>query len=81
MKRMEVEKLKFSLLDKLISITDQHVLETVNKLIGNVDLENTMIKVNERQHNMLSSSDEDIIKGNIIGDDQLNEEEDRWLNG
>ena len=78
---MEVEKLKFSLLDKLISITDQHVLETVNKLIGNVDLENTMIKVNERQHNMLSSSDEDIIKGNIIGDDQLNEEEDRWLNG
>ena len=75
------KKLKFSLLDKLISITDKNVLETVNNVIGNIDLENTIIKVNERQRNMLFSSDEDILKGNLTTDDELNEEENRWLNG
>ena len=78
---MEVENLKFSLLDKLISITDKNVLETVNNVIGNIDLEKTIIRVNERQRNMLFSSDEDILKGKLTTDDELNEEEDRWLNG
>jgi hypothetical protein len=29
---------------------------------------------------MLTKSEEDIANGNMISDDELNEEEDRWLN-
>jgi hypothetical protein len=78
---MQANNLKYTLLDKLISIQDIKLLEKVNAIIGNVDINTSVFKITENQKSMLLKSEEDIEKGNFISDDELNEEEDKWLNG
>lgn len=76
---MHTDNLKFSLLDKLISVRDINILEKVNNLIGNVDINKPVFKVTDAQKQMLLKSEEDIHNGNTISDDELNAEEDKWL--
>lgn len=78
---MQVESLKYMLLDKLISVNDQTVLTKINELIGTIDLNETIFTVSDQQRQMLKLSKEDIQKGNLISDEAVNEEEDSWLNG
>jgi len=78
---MQVNELRYSLLDKLISVRDINVLQKINELIGNVDLNSPVFKVTDGQKQMLMKSEEDILNGNIISNDDLNAEEDQWLNG
>jgi hypothetical protein len=78
---MQVNDLKYNLLDKLISVRDPDILKKINDLIGNVDINRPIFKVTDAQKQMLTKSEEDIRNGNIISDDELNTEEDRWLNG
>jgi hypothetical protein len=78
---MQVNELRYSLLDKLMSVRDINVLQKINELIGNVDLNSPVFKVTDGQKQMLMKSEEDILNGNIISDDDLNAEEDQWLNG
>ncbi|HEU5051669.1 MAG TPA: hypothetical protein VFT78_01085 [Hanamia sp.] len=78
---MQANNLKYTLLDKLISIQDIKLLEKVNAIIGNVDINASVFKITENQKSMLLKSEEHIEKGNFISDDELNEEEDKWLNG
>ena len=78
---MQANNLKYTLLDKLISTQDIKLLEKVNAIIGNVDINASVFKITENQKSMLLKSEEDIEKGNFISDDELNEEEDKWLNG
>lgn len=76
---MQVDNLKYRLLDKLISIQDINLLEKVNELIGNVDVNKPVFKVTPDQKNMLMKSEEDILNEDLISDEELNEEEDKWL--
>jgi hypothetical protein len=78
---MQVESLKYMLLDKLILVNDQIMLTKINELIGTIDLNETIFTVSDQQHQMLKPSKEDIQKGNLISDETVNEEEDSWLNG
>lgn len=78
---MQANELKYNLIDKLISVRDLNLLQKINDLIGNVDINKTVFKVSDAQRNMLMASEEDIQKGNFISDDELNAEEDQWLNG
>ena len=78
---MEAKNLRYSLLDKLISIRDNNVWQKVNELIGGIDIEKTELKTTEALKQMLMNSEDDIRNGNTISDDELNEEEDKWLNG
>ena len=78
---MQVNDLKYNLLDKLISVRDINILQKINDLIGNVDVNSPVFKVTDAQKQMLMKSEEDIRNGNIISDDKLNAEEDQWLNG
>ena len=78
---MQVNDLKFNLLDKLISVRDISVLQKINDLIGGVDINSPVFKVTDAQRQMLMKSEEDIRNGNVISDDDLNAEEDLWLNG
>ena len=77
---MQTQDLKYNLLDKLISIQDISLLEKVNDLIGNVDVSKTIFKTTYEQQQMLMKSEYDIRNGNLITDEELNEEEDKWLN-
>ncbi len=78
---MEANNLKYNLLDKLISIRDSNVLQKINDLIGSIDLEETEIKVTDAQQQMLMNSEEDIRNGETIANEDLNQEENKWLNG
>ena len=78
---MQVNDLKYSLLDKLISVRDINVLQKINDLIGSVDINSPVFKATDAQKQMLMKSEEDIRNGNLISDDDLNSEEDQWLNG
>jgi hypothetical protein len=78
---MQADNLKFSLLDKLISVRDLSLLEKVDSLLGDVDINQPIFKVTDAQKQMLKKSEDDIHKGNLISDDELNAEEDKWLNG
>lgn len=77
---MEEDNLKYDLLDKLISIKDHHLLEKVNDLIRDVDINKVVFKTTRNQKKMLLKSEEDIRNGNFISDEELNEEEEKWLN-
>ena len=77
---MKDNNLKYELLDKLISIDDDILLEKINNFIGSVDINKTIFKTTDAQKKMLSKSEEDIQNGNLISDEELNEEEDKWLN-
>ncbi len=78
---MQVNDLKYNLLDKLISVRDVNILQKINDLIGNVDINSPIFKVTDAQKQMLMKSEEDIRNGNTISDDEVNTEEDQWLNG
>lgn len=78
---MQINDLRYNLLDKLASVQDVNVLQKINDLIGSVDLDSPVFKVTDAQKQMLSKSEEDIINGRTISDDDLNAEEDQWLNG
>jgi hypothetical protein len=78
---MQVNDLKYNLIDKLISVRDLNILQKINDLIGNVDIDKPVFKFSDDQRQMLMKSEEDIRKGNVISDDDLNSEEDKWLNG
>jgi hypothetical protein len=77
---MQVNDLKYNLLDKLISVRDPDILKKINDLIGNVDINRPIFKVTEAQKQMLTKSEEDIRNGNIISDDELNAEEEVRVN-
>ncbi|MEO8960355.1 MAG: hypothetical protein ABI325_00640 [Ginsengibacter sp.] len=64
----------------MISIQDVDLLKKINTLIGNVDISNPVFKTTENQKSMLEKSEIDIENGNLITDEELNEEEDQWLN-
>ena len=66
---MQVNELRYSLLDKLMSVRDINVLQKINELIGNVDLNNPVFKVTDGQKQMLMKSEEDILNGDVISDD------------
>ena len=76
---MHVDNLKYSILDKLISVNDKGLLEKINDLIGDIDLEETPIKVSDAQRQMLINSEQDILNKNLISDEDVNEEEEQWL--
>lgn len=78
---MQVNNLKYHLLDKLISVQDMNLLEKVNELIGNVDVNESVFKIAPDQKDMLMKSEADILNEDFISDEELNEEEDKWLNG
>ena len=77
---MQTNNLKYSLLDKLISVRDLSLLQRVNEIIGNVDINSSVIKVTDAQKQLLQASEEDIMDGRMITNEDLNAEEDKWLN-
>jgi len=68
---MEANNLRYNLLDKIISISDNSVLQKIHDLIDSIDLEKT---------DMLLNSENDIRNAETITDEDLNEEENKWLN-
>jgi hypothetical protein len=76
----EVNNLKYNLIDKLISVRDISLLEKIDNLIGKVDLEQSVFTVSAVQKQMLLNSEDDIRNGRLTTNDEVNDDEDLWLN-
>ena len=50
-----------------------------NEFIDNLDDNKLIFKIRDDQKKMLVESKEDIASGNFITDEELNEDEDKWL--
>ena len=81
MSTIQADELKYNLVDKLVSVQDIHLLQQLSDLIGNVDTNSPVFKTTAPQREMLLQSEEDIRKGHLISDGDLNAQEDEWLNG
>ncbi|MDQ6762665.1 MAG: hypothetical protein M3015_08560 [Bacteroidota bacterium] len=77
---MESNNLQYNILDKLASVSDASILQKIDDLLETVDLGNTKIKLTDAQNKMLMSSEEDVRNGKITTDEDLIEEENKWLN-
>lgn len=78
---MTTQQIKFNLIDKLIAINDADVINKIQKLLATTKVETSeTFHLTNAQIKMLKASEEDIKKGRVISDKQLNEEEDKWLN-
>ncbi|MDI9365467.1 MAG: hypothetical protein QM541_10980 [Flavobacterium sp.] len=76
---MQVQSIKYTLLDKIGSIDDEDLLNRINDLVKSVDINTTIFKVTDKQKAMLLQSENDIIEGKLLSNDAINIQEDEWL--
>lgn len=76
---MQVQSIKYTLLDKIGSIDDEALLNSINDLVKSVDIDTSTFNVTDNQRLMLLQSENDIVGGKLISNDLLNIQEDQWL--
>ena len=76
---METGTLKYNILDKIISIDDDLLLQKIDEIIGNSSPSSNPLKLSQAQEKMLMESELDIVKGNLLSDEEVNNEEALWL--
>ena len=73
-----VDKIRNSLIDKIISIRDKDILEAIDKLVSLSASD--IVKLTNEQKKMLQMSEDDIENGQLISQDQMNKRNLEWLN-
>ncbi|MEP5612992.1 MAG: hypothetical protein ABJP45_12125 [Cyclobacteriaceae bacterium] len=67
------------LIDSLMAIDNSDYLKALEKMIKSSNMQEEKVSLTEEQKIMLSISDSDIQKGNLIDQHSLNEKELEWL--
>ena len=75
-----IEQIRNNLIDKLALIKNKELLTAVDKLLEVSVKEEDVYKVSEEQRKALQASEVDIANGRLIYDEDVNSEEDEWLN-
>lgn len=73
------DQIRNNLIDKLSTINNVELLNAVAQLLeasGKTDV----VQLSQTQKELLQVSEEDIQYGRLVSDDDLNTEEDEWLN-
>ena len=73
-----VDKIRNSLIDKIISIRDIEILEAIDKLVSLSASD--IVELTIEQKEMLQMSENDIDNGQLISQDQMNKRNLEWLN-
>jgi len=71
--------LRNNIIDKLLTISNEDYLSALYQLINTSSVGHDTVKLSEEQVIMLQLSDEDIKKGKLIEQDQLDKEDLQWL--
>lgn len=72
------DQLRNSIIDKLLSINNPELLAAFNKILESSTEE--LVKLNSTQKELLTISQDDIINGRVISQDELDQEDSKWLN-
>lgn len=75
-----VDKIRNRIIDKILTIKDKEVLESLDRIINSTSIESGIIELSEEQKLMLEMSDEDIKKGRLISQDAMIKRNLEWLN-
>lgn len=75
-----VDKIRNGLIDKILSIRNKDFLQTLDKLIIFKKSETDVIELTPEQKVMLEMSEEDIKKGDLISQKEMNKRNLEWLN-
>jgi hypothetical protein len=74
------EQIRNNLIDKLLSINNRDIIVSLDKLLESTITEKNIYKVSKQQKLVLAASETDIKNGDLILDEEVNREEDLWLN-
>ena len=74
-----IEQIRNNLIDKLLSISNKDIIASLDKLLETTIREKDVFKISEQQKIILKASESDIQNGELISDDEINQEEDLWL--
>ncbi len=73
------DKIRNSIIDKLLTISDSEYLSALLSLIEKSDVDTEAVKLSETQILMLNMSEEDLKNGRTISQKDLDEEDLKWL--
>ena len=68
-----------NIIDKLLTISNEEYLSALYQLVSSSSVGQDAIQLSEEQVIMLQLSDEDIVNGKFITQDQLDNDDLKWL--
>ncbi len=74
-----IDLLRNSIIDKLLTITNKDYLSALYKLVENSSVDDNVVKLSEEQILMLQLSDSDIKEGKVISQEQMDKDDLKWL--
>lgn len=74
------DKIRNRLIDKIIAISNEDILQELDKLISTSGGEKDAVKLTAEQKLMLEMSDRDIEAGRLISQEDLDKGDLEWLN-
>ncbi len=74
-----IDNLRNSIIDKLLTITNEDYLLALHKIVENSQLDEDIVKLTEEQKLMLQLSDKDIENDRLISQSQLDKSDRKWL--
>ena len=73
-----VGNIRNALINKILAIKDKEVLHALDKLISERS-ENEVVDLTEEQRILLEMSEDDIVNGRVVAEDELFYKEREWL--
>lgn len=73
-----LENIKNGLIDRILATKNEKLLVAVNTIFESAQLEDT-ISLSSEQTEMLAMSEDDILNGRLISENDLNASEPEWL--
>jgi hypothetical protein len=74
-----IDLLRNSIINKLLTITNKDYLSALYKLVENSSVDDNVVKLSEEQILMLQLSDNDIKEGKLISQEQMDKDDLKWL--
>jgi len=73
------EQIRNNLIDKLLTIRNRYIITALDKLLETTVKEKDIYKTSDQQKLILKASEVDIHYGDLISDEDINQEDDLWL--
>jgi hypothetical protein len=75
----QVDAIRNGIIDKLLAITDKDYLMALHKLVDNSSVPKQKISLTKEQRLMLELSEQDIVNGRTISQEELDQADRIWL--
>ena len=76
---MNTAQLKDLIIDKIYGINDAEYLQAINKILDTNQSSERVFALNDKQKAMIKLGKQQISNGEYITDEELENEEDKWL--